>query len=176
MVGIGSVGKDSLLRHLFGVEKETLNISPIPGSTTDVMVYDFQAKAPVRIINLPGFDDPAVEGAVWDQIRNCTLVIYMVDAERVARGDESARFRKVQSLSKGVEVVFNRCDLIATERFRELTQASVRRLALDKEPVYLSLEGDEPRSRYFEEGLAELRRRINAWMENQEKPKIFSEE
>jgi len=177
VIGSGSVGKDSLIKYVFGID--TGRISPIPGSTSAAEVYQLPEPSRVRIHNLPGFGDlrESVRKEIEDQLRNCNLAVYIIDASRIVRREEIDRFSRATTLAQSRIVVFNYCDKLDSDEFDQIITENKKRLGVAN-PVLTCL---KPKTRgknpYFESGVRELRQRINEWsIGTRHKSPIFTDE
>lgn len=173
IVGKASVGKDSLMKAVFGIE--TGDISLIPGSTTGIKEYQVDGSSLVRVINFPGFHDldPRVRKDVDERMDNCGLVIFMVDSEKHVLNDQVAILDRVRTIQRGkkdghLEVVFNRLDRVEEDvvTVEDVVAWNREKLGLDKDPVLLSLKVDRNGRKHplFGSGVQDLRARINAWL------------
>lgn len=180
VIGQAAVGKDSLIQRAFGIE--TGNISPIPGSTSEIKEYpwDVSDRFPnladlVRVVNFPGFDDldKGIEEEVFEKVGNCGLLIYMVDSgKHVTRSqvEDLARVRSIQEgkFGRRVEVVLNQLDRVDVDETTvdEVVSWNRAKLGLTEDPVCLSLKRRKDGTHHplFESGLADLRGRVDRWL------------
>lgn len=101
VMGHGSVGKDSLLKNVFGID--TGEIHPIPGTTEKVLLYDAnisQVKYPTRVINFPGFGDlrQEVDTEIREHSQHCGAILYLLNGSEIPQIHEIEEFKKYSSV------------------------------------------------------------------------------
>ncbi|MEL4248077.1 GTPase [Shewanella xiamenensis] len=143
VVGDGSVGKDALLKSVFGVD--TGNINPIAGSTADTKVYDLGHTGTIKLINFPGFHDvrSEVNDLVNDNIKHTDLFLLVVDVCRGVSGHEVETLEKLKAEGKPVLVCLNKVDMLRPDQKEKMLE--VAKIRLDNPDVIETVFDPDPR-------------------------------
>ena len=135
--GTASSGKDSALKAIFGIESD--EISPVPGSTTDVKVFPVP-NSHILLLNAPGFGDAKSElsGKAREVINDVDIFIYIVNAQGGAKEQEVKDYNELKQTGKDVLVVLNKIDLIKPEQLDDLVEHTKTTLCVEDENFVLA--------------------------------------
>jgi uncharacterized protein YaaW (UPF0174 family) len=160
VMGHGSVGKDSVLKHVFGVDTD--QVSPIPGATEAVREYDAIATAvPTRVMNFPGFGDlrASVRENAVEQARACSSIVYVID--RIPQKEEVDSFQTFcTNPHVPCLVLFNKWDKMDEDEMDTAYAEACRRLG--RSDLLRTSFKQKPGNRLFEQSTVEVRNRIDA--------------
>jgi uncharacterized protein YaaW (UPF0174 family) len=181
VMGHGSTGKDSLLKHVF--EIDTKEIHPIPGATKAVKLYNAPTTAtPLRVMNFPGFGDlhPEVEEEIREQASNCKAIIYLFNGAEIPKREEIEEFERYAKDVHGksdhlipVIPLLNKWDKADDDEREAIISETRRRLGRD-DFVCTSFK-DKAGNPYFKPSIEEVRQKINEWARDKGKHAPFSE-
>lgn len=178
VMGHGSVGKDALLHHVFGID--TGKIHPIPGTTRDVKLYNAQGDIliPTRVMNFPGFGDlrPEVEQEIEEQAQHCNVIIYLFNGSEIPKREEIEeweRYATVQGRAGRVPVipVLNKWDKADEDERNAIFNETKKRL--NREDVLCVSMKPKPGNSLFEQSVDLIRTRINDIAETRGKARPF---
>ena len=136
--GSASCGKDSAIRALFGVDFG--DISPIPGSTSEVQLARLDDAGSVLVVNAPGFGDvrQEVDARAREVLEHLDLALYIVNSDGGATADEKRELDALRALGRPVLVVLNKIDLIRAHQRRAFVEATTRQLGVDPADVVIA--------------------------------------
>ena len=112
VVGSPSTGKDAAIKVLFGID--TGNISPIAGSTKEVMIQRLPQATALFVVNTPGMGDvvQAVTEEAKQVLDHIDVYLYLVNAEGGVQARELADYRRCVATGKPVLAVVNKIDVL----------------------------------------------------------------
>lgn len=130
-LGSASSGKDSAIRALFGVDFG--EVSPIPGSTSELKVIKLDDDGRVLLVNAPGFGDVRadVDAAARKVLDSLDIIVYVVNAEGGATIDERRDLDAIRSIERPVLVCLNKIDLIRSREREAFVAATLAQLGVD---------------------------------------------
>jgi GTP-binding protein Era len=130
-LGSASCGKDSAIRALFGVDFG--EISPIPGSTSEIQVSPLDARGQVMICNAPGFGDirQRVDREARAVLQHMDLAVYVVNCEGGATIDERRDLDAIRALGRPVLVALNKIDLIRPHQRESFITTTLEQLGVE---------------------------------------------
>ena len=119
-LGTASCGKTSAIKALFDVDLG--GIHPIPGSTTEVKVFDFAEN--VFVVDAPGFGDikQEVSKKAKDICDDIDVFIYILNAEGGYKQQEKEDYQRLVALKREVLVVVNKIDLLRPHQKEEFLE------------------------------------------------------
>lgn len=131
VIGRPNTGKSTFLNHL--LQEERLVASPIAGTTRDSIDVDFEINGrKITLVDTAGIrrkhkETEAVEkfAAIRTQraIEHADICILMLDSEQGLTAQEKGIISKIESLGKGLVLLFNKWDLINGYRMEHCEQA-----------------------------------------------------
>ncbi len=130
-LGSASSGKDSAIRALFGLDFG--EVSPIPGSTSELRVSKLDPDGKILLVNAPGFGDvrAEVDQSVRKVLDSLDIVVYVVNCEGGATVDERRDLDAIRAIDRPVLVCLNKIDLIRTREREAFVAATLAQLGVD---------------------------------------------
>lgn len=130
-LGSASSGKDSAIRALFGVDFG--EVSPIPGSTSELRVVPLDEGERILLVNAPGFGDVRadVDAIARKVLDSLDIVVYVVNCEGGATIDEKQDLAAIRARGRPVLVCLNKIDLIRPHEREGFVNATLAQLEVD---------------------------------------------
>lgn len=173
-LGSASSGKDSAIRALFGVDFG--QVSPIPGSTSEVQVAPLDAKGQVMICNAPGFGDirQRVDDEARAVLQHMDLAVYVVNCEGGATIDEKRDLDAIRALGRPVLVALNKIDLIRPHQRESFVEATLAQLGVEPRDAVVTAFDPLPALSHEPLGVEEVTAWVYKTLDQQGKALLFA--
>jgi|SRR5271157_839405 len=130
-LGTASSGKTSGIKALFDIDLG--NIHPIPGSTTQVKV--FQVEDNVFVADAPGFGDiqKDISQKAKDVCNDVDIFVYILNAEGGYKQPEKDDYQSLRSYKRPALVVLNKIDLLRDHQKAEFIEDQREKMGVEPE-------------------------------------------
>ncbi len=138
IIGPTNSGKSTLYNNWVLSEEQKSEISPVPGTTTEILT---QESGPFQLVDTPGVDNPREKGAeekalTFSQIKKSDYVILLLNAEQKPNESHKEVYQRLIHSKKPFVIALNKCDILSNKERASIPQLYADFLGVDIDSIH----------------------------------------